>query len=443
MKIFFLGLLLIGLNSSLLAQDSTKTLSEARDTASIKPNPLLYNYTSSSITNVFNEDLREGANNRITIDFDYAANSNSVPVGIAYSMIFKGAVSKSVKDRGTKRMKDQLRFEDFMKTGITYKRYLKKWDGFFYVSYHHRQMRNILAPKEAYQLAFYGNAMFENDTIDLSNIRFQNFIYNQIAVGIKKKIDYGTYQMQFGAGLSLLQVINNQDISTKDSWLYTAPDGEYIDVNYDLTFNNSKEGGTSFTDFNGIGGSGDFNLGFMNRDKWKLTLDVFDVGFMKFKKNPMNYNGTKMVHFQGIGIPDFTSFSSQTFDNLNLDSTAKANLPAKSSNEYTLFVPFSAQLAFSKPLLHNKLVLTGGLQYRHFSKYLIYGFVKANYFIKPDMVFSVTGGAGNYSLFNLGVEFSKSWKYFDFAVGTSNLIGLVAPSHYTGTGLYFRLGTSF
>jgi hypothetical protein len=59
------------------------------------------------------------------------------------------------------------------------------------------------------------------------------------------------------------------------------------------------------------------------------------------------------------------------------------------------------------------------------------------------MVFSVSAGGGNYSLFNLGAEFSKSWKYFDFALGTSNLIGLVAPAHYTGTGLYLRLATSF
>ena len=59
------------------------------------------------------------------------------------------------------------------------------------------------------------------------------------------------------------------------------------------------------------------------------------------------------------------------------------------------------------------------------------------------MVISASAGAGGYSLFDLGFEFAKSWKYFDLAVGSSNLIGLVAPSIYPGSGLYLRLGTTF
>jgi len=51
-------------------------------------------------------------------------------------------------------------------------------------------------------------------------------------------------------------------------------------------------------------------------------------------------------------------------------------------------------------------------------------------------------GGGGYSLFNLGLDFSKRWKYFDLSIGTPNFIGLILPNHYTGTGLYLRLATS-
>ncbi len=81
--------------------------------------------------------------------------------------------------------------------------------------------------------------------------------------------------------------------------------------------------------------------------------------------------------------------------------------------------------------------------YRYLPQYYVYGFAKVNYFIKPDMVFSASAGAGGYSLFNLGAEFSKSWKYFDFTVGSSNLIGLMAPTHFPGAAVYLRMGTSF
>ncbi len=435
-------LVVITLLSNLVspAQDSTN-LSAVINKEPVKP--LLYNYTSQSINNLFNEDIREGANNRVTADFDYAGNSNAAPAGILFAMIFKQPISNALKDRADNRLKKQLRFEDFMKTGFTYRRYLKKWDGEFFLSYHHRQLRNIVGSKETYELLFYGNARFAGQTADLSNIVFRNFIYNQYSGGIKKKIDYGTYQMDFGVGISLLQVINQLDIRTKEASIYTAEDGDTIRLNYDLSYNTAREGANTFFQFNGIGGSGDFHLGFMNRDKWKLSIDVSDVGYMMFRKTPVGYSAAKSVEFRGIVIPNLLNFTSATFDTLNLDSAIRSYLPTKSNSQYSLFTPFTIAAIFSKPLLNNRLVLNFGLQYRMLPNYYVYGYVKANYFIKPDMQVSVSGGAGGYSLFNLGFEFVKRWKYFDLAIGTPNFIGLVLPNHYTGTGLYLRLGSSF
>ncbi len=429
----------------LSAQDSNDTLS--LENAPARKHQLdtnmVYNYTSSTINSLFTENIRQGAGNRITVDFDYAANSNAATSGFVYALLFRGNITTAMKDRVGSNIKSNLKFEDFMKTGITYRHYFKKWDGEVFFSYHHRQMRNVIAPEDAYSLVFYGNAQFAGKTADLSNIRVQNYIYNQYTGGVKKRIDYGKYQMDFGIGISFLQVINQQDISTKDASIYTSEDGDTLRVNYDLTFNTAREGANTFFQRNGIGASGDLHLGFMNRDKWKLSFDVYDVGYMYFRNTPVNYTAAKTVEFRGIVIPDLLHFSANTFDSLNVPDSIKALLPSKTNNQYYLFVPFTVGAAFSKPLLHDKLVLTFGLQYRNLPKYYAYGYVKANYFIHPDMVFSVTGGGGGYSWFNLGVEFAKRWKYFDFALGSSNLLGTVIPSHYTGMGLYLRMGTMF
>lgn len=424
------------------AQDTTEFSARAPK-RQVADTGMLYNYSTQTITSLFNENIRQGATNRITVDFDYASNSNAAPSGFVSALLFRKPITRALKDRVDNNMKSQLRFEDFMKTGITYRHYFKKWDGEVFFNYSHRQMRNVNASKQMFELLFYGNARFAGETVDLSNLRVQNYIYNQYTAGVKKRIDYGNYQMDFGVGLSFLQVINQQDISTKQASLYTAVDGDTIRINYDLTFNTAREGANTFFQRNGIGGSGDFHLGFMNRDKWKLAIDVTDLGYMYFRDAPVNYSAAKTVEFRGIVIPDLLKFSAATFDTLNLDSAVRSYLPTKSNNEYSLFVPFSASVVFSKPLLNNKLVLSFGLQYRNLPKYYAYGFVKANYFIKPDMVFSVAGGGGGYSWFNLGVEFAKRWKYFDFALGSSNLLGTVIPSHYTGMGLYLRMGTSF
>lgn len=432
------------ISTALWAQDSLTVNTPVRDLSWKNDTNLLYNYSSQTINNLFNENIRKGASTRITVDFDYAMNSNSATSGMVYALLFRKPITQAMKDRVDNNMKTQLRMEDFMKTGITIRHYFKKWDGEVYFTYNHRQMRNVNAGKQAYELFLYGNARFAGQTVDLSDIRVQNYIYNQYTAGIKKRIDYGSYQMDFGIGLSFLQVINQQDISTKNSSLYTAVDGDTLRVTYDLTFNTAREGANTFFQRNGVGGSGDFHLGFMNRDKWRLALDVSDVGYMYFRKGPpVNYSAAKTIEFRGVIIPDLLSFSPSTFDTLNLDSAVRSYLPSKTNNEYSLFVPFSAAITFSKPLLHNKLVLTFGLQYRNLPKYYAYGFIKANYFIKPDMVFSATGGGGGYSWFNLGVEFAKRWKYFDLALGSSNLLGTVIPSHYTGMGVYLRMGTSF
>jgi hypothetical protein len=422
------------------AQDST-TVYHHTDSAS--RSYLLYNYTSVAINNVFNENFRADANNRINVDFDYQANSDAVPALFVYKTLFKGNISKELKDRTDKNITTRLKFEDYMKTGATYRRYFKKWDGTVILGWHHRESRLITGTKDAYRMVFYGNARFEGDTADFTNFNFQNHVFNQLTLGFSKVVDYGKYQMQFGVTASFLQGINNQYIKTGTSWIYTAPDADSIVFNYDLNFNTAREGAVAFTQLNGAGASADFNIAFMNKDKWKISLDLMDVGSMTFRKTPVNYFGAKNVVFKGITIPNLLEFSSQTFDTLNVDSAVRSNLPVKTTNKYSVFMPFSAQLVFSKPLLHNRLVLNIGVLYRHLPKYYAYGFVKVNYFLKPDMVISASAGAGAYARFNLGFEFSKSWKYFDLTIGSNNLLGLVIPTHMPGSSIYLRMASSF
>ena len=452
MKKLFLALVIFTYVLPLFAQDSTSVkhkhhVSRAVIYDSIHPffpkEYLIYNYTAQTTNNAFNQQWRGDANNRILVEGSFNSNSVGVPANLAYNLLFNYPITSKLVDRTDKHLGNELKFEENLSTGLTYEHYFKKADLTLIVGYNYRQMLNLIAPKQAFETAFYGNAHFEGDTANLSNIHFDYYNYNQLSIGILKKIDYGSYQMEVGLTGSFLQVINNIDISTGNTTIYTAPYGEYVDINYNLTYNQASTAAPAFTSLNGIGASGDFHLAFAKKDKWKISLDIKDLGIMAFHKYELNYSGANNVNFQGIVIPNLLNFSSATFDTLNLDSALLSKLPSKSNNQYSIFLPFTANLAFSKPLLHDRLVLTFGAQYRFLPKYYAYGYVKANYFLQPDMVISASAGAGGYSLFDLGFEFAKSWKYVDFAVGTSNLIGLVAPSVYSGSGLYLKLGTTF
>jgi hypothetical protein len=406
-----------------------------------------YGFTSfdcnrSTLNKFYDNSPRYGAHNRVMVDFEYNSNSNAIPAQFAWSLLFKQDISNKLKDRGLKRIKNKVKFEDELKAGVSYTHYMPKKDIGVYFNYYHRNYRNIFFGKEAYELVFYGNARFENDTADLSGIRFQNFIYNQYTGGFRKRFDYGKTQVDFGVGVSFLQGVSQQDIRTDTAWIYTAPDGEFIDAGYNLSFNTAKEGATPLSQMNGGGASADLMLAVQQAGNWRAGLEISDVGAMYFRKNPVNYSAAKFVHFQGIVLPDLFSFSAQTFDTLNLSDTLKAYLPSKTTNDYRLFLPFSAQVYFSKSLLKNKLTLTAGLQYKFINQYKVYGYIKANYFHKQNVI-SASIGAGGYSLFNLGFEYARRWKYFDFALGSANLLGTLVPSHMPGASIYLRLGTSF
>jgi hypothetical protein len=452
MKKFLLSFIISIYILPLFAQDTTIVKHKHRFAApvvydSLRPffpkEYLIYNYTAQATNNVFSQQFRGDASNRIIIDGNYYSNSIGVPANIGYNLLFNRPISNALINRADKHLGNEVKFEENLNTGLTYEHYFKKADLTLVVGYNFRQMLDLAAPKQAFETVFYGNAHFEGDTANLSNIHFDYYQYNQYSIGVIKRIDYGKYQMELGVTGSFLQVSNNVDIETGNTSIYTAPYGEYIDIDYNLTYNQATGSAPKFFALNGLGASGDFHLAFANKDKWKISFDVKDLGIISFRRYEVNYSGSNNVNFQGIVIPNLLNFSTQTFDTLNLDSALLSKLPSKTNNQYSIFLPFTANLAFSKPLLHDRLVLTVGAQYRFLPNYYVYGYVKANYFIQPDMIISASAGAGGYSLFDLGFEFAKSWKYFDMAVGSSNLIGLIVPSAYSGSGFYIRLGTTF
>ena len=453
MRKIFLAFIISTCILPLFAQDSTAAVKIKSETDSIKPvcvlkshaakRFLLYNYTQLGSNNPFNLEFRDDASNRIIVGADFYSNSKGVPAGFAFNLLFNKPISNALINRADKQLGNYLKYDESLNGGLTYEHYFKKTGITLVAGYNYRQMLDITGPKQAFETIFYGNARFEGDTANLSNIKANYYNYNQYSLGIIKRIDYGNYQMEFGFTGSFLQVINNLNLETGPTSIYTAPYGEYVDINYNLTYNSATAGAAKFGSLNGVGASGDFNLSFYNKDKWKISIDVRDVGIMTFRKYEVNYSGSNNINFQGFAIPNLLQFSSQTFDTLNLDSALLSKLPSKSNNQYSVFLPFTADLIFSKPLLNDRLVLTAGVMYKHIPNYNAYGYVKANYFIAPDMLISASAGAGGYSLFDLGFEFAKTWKYFDVAVGSSNLIGLIAPAYYSGGALYLKLGATF
>ena len=84
-------------------------------------------------------------------------------------------------------------------------------------------------------------------------------------------------------------------------------------------------------------------------------------------------------------------------------------------------------------------MITVGVQYKLLPHYLPLVYGKFSYAFKHGLVPSLSASYGGYSYYNVGVELSKTFKNGSLTAGTTNLLGVVATSHFTSSSIYLRL----
>ena len=380
------------------------------------------------------------SDNTVQLDIDFHMNSNSLPTTFAGAFLTKKEITDDMKNTVLRYHQKIIKYEDELKAGLAYKHYFKKKNLTLYLSYYHRNERQMTTSRDAFNLIFYGNAQFEDKTADLSHISFQNLMYNQYSIGISKSDGH----FFAGINVSYLQGFSNQQLKNPTGSLYTAPYGEYLDVSYNMKFNEAATGATKFFDLNGQGISADFQFGY-NTEKTRFMISVQDLGYITWNKNPVNYNGDTTMTFNGVVINDITNLSGSGIQGLKLDSQLLALAPRKSNSAYTTTLPATIQATFSHlfKLKKHDMIFTAAINTRLLANYYAYGYVKTTFLLDHHWATSVSVGAGGYSLCNLGWDIGKKWKNIDLLVGTNNLVGCIVPMYYPGSSFYVRLAAHF
>ncbi len=442
MRNFYTALFLLFLSvSTSVAQDSTSA--KAPDTAChcIKVTPPVATFHNEHIYGSLSPLLSECYDaNEIQLDFDFHTNSNAIVTTFAGAFLTGREISGTLKDRVVSYAPRMIKYEDEMKAGLAYKHYFKKPSVSLYVSYYHRNMRFLTTDRDAFELVFYGNKRFEDKTASLSNINFENLMYNQYSIGVSKSDGH----FFGGLNVSFLQGFSDQQLKNSKGSLYTAPYGEYLDVAYNLTFNQANNGASSFFDLDGKGFSADLQLGY-NAENWRLSMTIQDLGYINWNRRPTNYVGDTAIRYNGIVISDLTNLSGSGLAGLKLDSVFGVLGPKKSNNAYSTNLPTIFQLNYSHlvKLKKHNMILTAAINTRLLKNYYAYGYVKAAFLLDHDWTTSVSAGAGGYSLFNLGMDVGKRWRNLDFIIGSNNLIGSLLPMYFPGSSAYFRVAAHF
>jgi hypothetical protein len=309
-------------------------------------------------------------NNSIQLEIDFHMNSNAMPTTFAGAFLTQNDITGDMINRVLGYTKKDIKYEDELKAGLAYKHLFKKHDITLYVSYYHRNLRSLTTSHDAFQLIFEGNAPFENKTASLNDITFQDLMYNQYSVGVSKTSGH----FFFGINASYLQGFTDQQLKNPNGSLYTAPYGEYLDVAYNMTFNEATSGASHFFDLNGQGASADLKFGY-STENTNFSITVQDLGVIRWAKHPVSYRGDTSFTFNGIEIENLTNISGSGVQGLNLDSVISALSPKKSTAAYNTLLPATFQATFSQlfKLKKHKMILSVGVNTRLLSQYYAYG----------------------------------------------------------------------
>lgn len=242
--------------------------------------------------------------NSITAEADFFYNSTVITNEFVRGFYTGKYLDNDIKSRVSDNLVAHNRFGAEFHYGIKYTLLpdslwgSDKWEVSFGFSNH--AFVNMEFTEDLFNLVFYGNGMFEDDTAHVGNLSFNNLNYQKITAELVDGTNGSTVS---------LSVINGQRMNIIDiskGGLYTAPLGEWIDFDVNAEVQRSDTSTSSIGSMNGWGLGTDlkwnFQLGGAARDWGWYSLAISDLGFIAWNKNAQQYINDTLYNYQGFEI---------------------------------------------------------------------------------------------------------------------------------------------
>lgn len=281
-------------------------------------------------------------------------------------------------------------------------------------------------PKSTFELALRGNKPFAGTTVDLSNTKYQNWLYT----GLRYQFQFTAAKQRFEMASSIILGHSFVEYTLNDFTLYTEPDGSSVDVqgNYAL-----REHQTDF-DY-GIGGMGtaidlstEFNLG----KKSTLSLGISDFGIVYWTRGQTVINDTNFS-FTGIGINNIfdvkDSLISSQIDDI------ESNFWFNSDGYHLSLMPFKLGSWYRYTLSERGFTsLNASVEYIYLPGYAPRLQVGTIYSTNPNHIFKATVGYGGFNGLTAGLGYG--WqinKRLSLSAEVHNVFGVVTPTFGMGS----------
>jgi Family of unknown function (DUF5723) len=262
-------------------------------------------------------------------------------------------------------------------------------------------------------------------------------------LGIGSAWKFGDFSL--GARLNVIQGSRFAELDHATFDIYTAPDGEYIDIDAEYDIYTTPQGATGPFRFNGMGAGIDLGLAYQVGEKLRLDAALIGAGFTDWKG--IQVRDTVQVRWEGVSIANLLEDSLPAEIEQQVDSLRGLLFPDTVDAERRILLPFQIRIGGSYALGEHSVI---GLQ-------LVYvpmrsgaqtpmPVINVNYRheVIPGLQLGANAYLGGVDGFGFGAMAAYALPIgtgkLHVMAGGDNLVGLIAPGVGRGFSVYGGIG---
>jgi len=294
--------------------------------------------------------------------------------------------------------------------------------------------------QDAFRLVFKGNLPYEGEQLEVGDVAFRMYAFDQLKFHLLYPLKRGETVHSFGLELGFLAGKKLQRIEAFNTSLYTAPYGEYLDVETNFSYAHSH----TKVFYKGYGGMASLYYSYQKK-KSSFELLLKDVGALRWG-NRMKYIAKDTVgRFEGF---DLASFLKQPGTSLNTDSIQQALVGKyRDTNAYVspVLTEFFVKYTYR---LNEKWSLEAGGGLRSVYYFQPWLFEKNTLHLSSNSSLSVMFTYDGFNpLFSrwpgVGLEMKRRWGSWQFSLAAPFVSAVFSSRSNAGAALYMNINKSF
>jgi hypothetical protein len=298
--------------------------------------------------------------------------------------------------------------------------------------------------KDLYEIYFRGNKNYADKTADFSDFELNSYQYKQFSVGLANDYRLHSGKIFIGAGINITGGKQFTKIMSPHSTLYTQQEGEYLDGNFDVTYQRDDSATAGFIPTEGQGISLDFFAEYETHSGDKFTASVENLGNIYWNRFSTTVRIDSVFRFEGIDVSNLFSFNDSLRSSVSVDSTYKNFLTNRKEERITTHLPVYFSAAYTHPFLLSQFNLTVGISYMAYANSNLNYFIIGNFKINSQNEISPILSYGGYDAFNIGVKYEHQFTHgFSVEVGSNYLSSMIAYNQGHSQGAFVSLAKKF